>query len=106
MLMANPSFVQVKQLIRSNPAALEPILQQISQASPELYTLISQYPEAFQKVILEDGPVPATGGLQPPRPPPGSIQVTPEEAAAIERLMALGFTKIDAAQAYFACDKN
>lgn len=77
MLMANPNFAQIKQLIRTNPAALEPILQQISQASPELYTLISQYPEAFQKVILEDG-VPATGGLQPPRPPPGSIQVTPE----------------------------
>lgn len=41
MLMANPSFAQIKQLIRSNPAALEPILQQISQASPELYAVHS-----------------------------------------------------------------
>lgn len=34
MLMNNPAFAQIKQLIRSNPAALQPILQQISQTSP------------------------------------------------------------------------
>ena len=39
-------------------------------------------------------------------PPPGSISVTPEEMAAIERLVQLGFTKEKAAEAYFACDKN
>lgn len=40
------------------------------------------------------------------RLPPGAIRVTPEEMAAIERLMALGFPKHKAAEAYFACDKN
>lgn len=55
----------------------------------------------------------ALGGMAPPRPPPGSIQITPEEGAAIQRvkivllqLMSFGFSKLDAAQAYFACDKN
>mmetsp|Transcript_30453 Transcript_30453/g.26967 ORF Transcript_30453/g.26967 Transcript_30453/m.26967 type:complete len:98 (+) Transcript_30453:318-611(+) len=38
--------------------------------------------------------------------PPGAIRVSPEEMAAIERLMALGFPKHKAAEAYFACDKN
>lgn len=79
-----------------------------------LNQLISQYPEAFQKVILEEG-----GGSigqqsgQGQNPPPGAIQISPEEAAAIERviqfiiqLMSLGFNKLDAAQAYFACEKN
>lgn len=36
-LMAHPSFAQIKQLIRSNPQALQPLLAQISQSSPELY---------------------------------------------------------------------
>ena len=39
-------------------------------------------------------------------PPQGSIQVTNEEKEAIDRLAALGFPKIEAAQAYLACDKN
>jgi len=43
------------------------------------------------------------GGQQPP---PGSIQVSAEEMAAISRLQDLGFPKGRAAEAYFACDKN
>lgn len=106
--MNNPAFAQLKQVIRNDPSALQPILAQISQSSPELYAMISQYPEAFQKVILEEGNSggQGQGGVVPPRPPPGSIQISPEEGAAIERLMAFGFSKLDAAQAYFACDKN
>merc|ERR1712216_456153 len=40
------------------------------------------------------------------QPPPGTIQVSPEEMEAINRLVSLGFTKNRAAEAYFACDKN
>ena len=40
------------------------------------------------------------------QPPPGSIQVSAEEMAAINRLTQLGFPKGRAAEAYFACDKN
>ena len=40
------------------------------------------------------------------RGPPGTIQVTPEEMASIDRLVALGFNKGRAAEAFFACDKN
>ena len=45
-------------------------------------------------------------GGQAQQPPPGSIQVSPEEMAAINRLTQLGFPKSRAAEAYFACDKN
>lgn len=53
-----------------------------------LIQMISQYPEAFQKVILEEGNSggQGQGGVVPPRPPPGSIQISPEEGAAIERV--------------------
>ena len=45
----------------------------------------------------------AAGGQNPP---PGSIQVSPVEMEAINRLSQLGFPKARAAEAYFACDKN
>ena len=41
----------------------------------------------------------APGGTQ-------RIAITPEDDASINRLTALGFTRVQAAQAYFACDKN
>ena len=41
MLVNNPSFAQIKQVIRSNPQALPQILQQIAQASPELYQVFN-----------------------------------------------------------------
>jgi len=43
---------------------------------------------------------------QPNAPPEGSIMISPAEKEAIERLSALGFSKVEAAQAYLACDKN
>lgn len=39
-LVNSPQFAQIKQVIRSNPAALQPILAQIQQSSPQLYTVL------------------------------------------------------------------
>lgn len=40
-------------------------------------------------------------------PGPGQIQVTQEEAVAIQRLQDIsGRTQADCLQAFFACDKN
>jgi UV excision repair protein RAD23 len=47
-----------------------------------------------------------TQAQQPRRPPPGSIQVTPQELEAIKRLQALGFSQHRALEAYLSCDKN
>lgn len=38
--------------------------------------------------------------------PPGTIRVTQEEKEAIDRLVAFGFPKHRALEAYLACDKN
>lgn len=49
----------------------------------------------------------AHGGQMPPNmPPQGGIQVSASEMEAIQRLQSLGFSQGQAAQAYFACDKN
>lgn len=39
-LVNSPQFAQIKQLIRSNPAALQPIMAQLQQSSPQLYSVI------------------------------------------------------------------
>ena len=45
-------------------------------------------------------------GGGPAHPPPGSISVTPAEMESINNLVALGFSKERAAEAFFACEKN
>ena len=49
------------------------------------------------------GPGAGAGGQQLP---PGTIQITKEEDEAIKRLESFGFSRVRAAEAYFACDKN
>jgi hypothetical protein len=38
-LVNSPQFAQIKNIIRSNPAALEPLLGQLQQSSPQLYAV-------------------------------------------------------------------
>ncbi|ORY43484.1 XPC-binding-domain-containing protein [Rhizoclosmatium globosum] len=107
----SPEFQQFRNLIQAQPHLLQPMLQQIGQSQPELLRVIQQNPDAFLQLLGEGGPEgmmdfgddDEEGGL-----PAGAqtIQITPEENAAIERLTALGFDRNLAAQAYFACDKN
>lgn len=51
-LINSPQFVQIKQLLRTNPAALQPVLAQIQQSSPQIYALIASNPEAFERLIM------------------------------------------------------
>ncbi|KAJ3101940.1 hypothetical protein HK100_004449, partial [Physocladia obscura] len=115
-LTNNPDFQQFRQLVQAQPQLLQPMLQQIAQSQPELLRLIQQHPDTFLQILTggggalgaeafaddyEDDDEMAEGGGGPQ-----TIQITPEENAAIERLTALGFDRNVAAQAYFACDKN
>lgn len=96
---------------------LEPILQQVGAGNPQLAALIGQHPEQFLQLLSEDAENDA------PLPPGAqAISVTEEEREAIERvgctspllrastnnfqLCRLGFSRDQAIQAYFACDKN
>jgi UV excision repair protein RAD23 len=115
-----PQFNQLRSAIQQNPELLQPLMQRIAQQNPELFQVISQNPQEFIRLLNE--PVPqggqqaARGGLQGllgqgapqggQQPPPGTIYVTQQEKEAIDRLVGLGFDRLTATQAYFACDKN
>ena len=53
--------------------------------------------------LMGGGPGGGGGGGAPPQ---NVIRLTPEEAAAVDRLAELGFPKRACVEAYFACDKN
>jgi hypothetical protein len=71
--------------------------------------LITQYPQEFEQIIMEAEGAQGQGqaqGQEQPNPRPGTILISQAEEQAINRLRQLGFSKIESAQAYFACDKN
>ncbi|KAI9275716.1 hypothetical protein BDA99DRAFT_568348 [Phascolomyces articulosus] len=104
-LRNTPHFQQLRQLVQSNPAMLQPLLQQLGAANPELLRQINADPQSFFQMLME-GVDEGEGG--PGGVPQGSqvIQVTQEEKEAIDRLEGLGFDRAQAIEAYFACDKN
>ena len=115
-LRHNPQFNALRFMVQQNPALLQPILGQLGASNPELLQLITQHQAEFTALLNEpvaeaDMPDLAAmegmggggaggggGGVQ--------IQLTQEEAAAIERLMGLGFQQQAALEAYLSCDKN
>jgi UV excision repair protein RAD23 len=110
-LRADPQFNQIRALVQQRPEVLPPLLQQLQQQNPELLAIINQNQEAFLALLNEPvGAVPGggDGGAPPGEGAPGErvIQVTPEERASIERLVALGFSPAECIQALRACDGN
>ena len=116
-----PQFNQLRAAIQSNPHLLTPIMQRLAQSNPELVEVINQNPEEFIRLLNEpvqtapqqqqQGAFGGFGGMgggmpQMGRQPPGTIMVTPQEKDAIDRLVGMGFDRVLAVQAYFACGKD
>ncbi|XP_059473584.1 UV excision repair protein RAD23 homolog B-like [Neocloeon triangulifer] len=117
-LRTQPQFQQMRQAIQQNPQLLNAALQQIGQTNPALLELISSNRDAFIRMLNEGsaagGPAGGGGSGNPAGQPavpgegllPHSIQITPQDKEAIERLKDLGFPEHLVVQAYFACEKN
>lgn len=84
-LRDNPQFQQLRRLVQEAPHMLEPILQQVAAGNPQLTAMITRYPEAFLRLLGEDDGSNAEGGGGIPGLQT-TISVTPEEAAAIDRV--------------------
>ena len=105
----NPA--QVLQMMSSLPPEQQAQMAAAMGMSPEQLTQITQMmasmpPEAMQQMMASMGGAGGPGG--PGGPPPGmhTIQLTEEEAAAVNRLCDMGFDRNDVIQAYLACEKN
>ncbi|KAL5254882.1 hypothetical protein ACHWQZ_G014356 [Mnemiopsis leidyi] len=105
-LRNQPQFQVLRRMIEQNPQMLQNVLQELGQANPQLLQAIQANPQQFINLLQE-----APGGGDAPAnpqaaPPPGTVQITPAEKEAIDRIKALGFPEHLVVQAYFACDKN
>lgn len=112
----------VKVLCQNDPSQLQNIIMSLQQTRPELIELIKQHEAEFKNIIQspvseEDytnfnqinaefrGQGSSTGQGQQEQGQ-GTIRLSKPEFDAIQRLKEFGFSEMDAAQAYFACDKN
>jgi UV excision repair protein RAD23 len=50
-LTLHPQFAQLRQIVRENPSALQEIIRQLAQQSPELMNVINTHPEAFVQLM-------------------------------------------------------
>nr|KIR45247.1 UV excision repair protein Rad23 [Cryptococcus bacillisporus CA1280] len=95
----------IRQMVQQNPAMIQPLLQQIATEHPELARLIAQNPEALYE-LLGGGGGEGDDDDEFGEGPVMRVNLTQEEAAAVERLEALGFDRQTVLQAYMLCDKN
>ena len=124
-MLAEPQIALVAMARRTLPRPA--LLQELAASNPNCLTLIQENQADFMTLLNGTDPLPtpaaaaaaaAAASPAPPQagggganaPPPGGavqIQVTAEEAAAIERLEAMtGFPRDAVLQAFLACDKD
>eukprot|EP01128_Nolandella_sp_AFSM9_P002763 TRINITY_DN13145_c0_g1_i1.p1 TRINITY_DN13145_c0_g1~~TRINITY_DN13145_c0_g1_i1.p1 ORF type:complete len:417 (-),score=145.52 TRINITY_DN13145_c0_g1_i1:160-1377(-) len=120
---SRPEFLALRQVIAQDPRALEQLLLQLAQTNPEIVEEIAQNQDAFVELLT--GPLPEGTGQPQPTPPQvlqpggadgpqitrgpnGSVQihVTPQDLAAINQLVDMGFDKTRAMEAYFVFQKD
>jgi len=114
-LRAHPQFQALRGMVAQQPGILAPMLQELGKQNPHLLATINANQAEFLALLNEPGPEGGFdfGGLMGEGDDEGDdlpdavqVAVTPDEQAAIERLVALGFDRNTVIQTYFACDKN
>lgn len=107
-LRTNPQFQALRSMVQANPQILQPMLQELGKQNPQLLRLINDNQGEFLRLINEAGAEGGEGDLlgQIAGAMPLSINVTPEEREAIERLEALGFDRARVIEAFLICERN
>jgi UV excision repair protein RAD23 len=118
----------VKVICLNNPSQLQNILLSLQQTSPELFEVIRQNENEFKTLIsqplteedmtifqqfTQEGQIGFGGSSQGGQTGIGSgagrndvIKLSKEDYEAVNRLKEMGFSEMDAVQAFYACDKN
>lgn len=111
-LRSNPQFMTLRALVKQNPQLLSPMLQELGKNNPELLARINENQEEFLSIINEPlGPgeeqlAEAMQQLAGGEEQAVEIELTEEDSAAIDRLVAMGFEKEACIEAFLICDKN
>ncbi|KAH8311786.1 hypothetical protein KR044_008040 [Drosophila immigrans] len=95
-LASDPRFAHVRDMIRQHPQLLEMVLAHLSESDPRTFEAIRSHQDEF--IAMLNGGSPETEAE--------ATQLSGEEEAAVQRLMALGFDRATVLQVYVACDKN
>jgi len=115
----------VKIVSQGNPSQIQNVLVQLQQNNPEIFELITENEEEFRNLLskpLSQEDVEnfqrfqqQSGGLSGGESEQGNgngnpsnetIRLSKPDYEAVQRLKALGFSEMDAVQAYFAFEKN
>lgn len=130
-LRQSPQFQILIAIVQQNPAMLEPLLQQVAQRDPEIVRLIHENRDEFLQLLQEpvdpavlqqlsaetegleegmeeDEEFDEAAGIPAGGVPPGQtvISITPAEKEAIDRLVALGFDRNRALEAFLVCNRD
>lgn len=105
-LRNNPQLAQIRQLVTQNPGLLQPLIQQIAATNPGMGQALAQNPELLYQILGDGGEGGELGEGEGEGEAPPVITLSAEDSEAVQRLEALGFTRHQAVEAYFACDKN
>lgn len=99
-LRTQPMFLQMRQMIQADPLSLYSLMQQIRETNPTLYDLINRNQETFVRMLNDEPGGQATGAVPPTIGNPtsggggvrgidqlvGSVEVTPADKEAIDRV--------------------
>ncbi len=119
----------VKILCANDPSQLQNIILGLQQTQPELLNLIKAHETEFKNLISQpvteedmaafqefnnqrgqmeggEGGMGTQGGTSQDQSGRPIIRLSKSEFDAVQRIKEFGFSEMDAAQAYFACDKN
>lgn len=113
-LRSHPLFEQMRMAVQANPSILPQILTVLGQQNPDLMDEIVNNQDEFVQMLQGgrsgmEGETDTGGGAPGQEGPPAGGQfvvLTEQEREAIERLVALGFSRDSAVQAYLLCEKN
>jgi UV excision repair protein RAD23 len=100
----NPA--QMVQMLAAMPPQERAALSAQLGISPEQLNMFMQMVSTMPPEQLQEMLAGAGAGAGARGPPPGTIALTQEEMDSVNRLMALGFSQAQAAQAFIACDRN
>jgi UV excision repair protein RAD23 len=120
-LRDNPQFQVLRGMVQSNPGLLQPMLQELGRNNPDLLRVINAHQAEFLAMINEPAPpdgapdvaalvqqlAAGAGGSEEGEGEEGmEVELSEEDAAAVERLAALGFDRDACVEAYIICERD